>query len=192
MTMARDEKGFTLVELIVYSGLFVMILAIVGGFLINSIKGDALVRDSSQATQDGQLVARSLKTGIANASDIRRTLLTDDSELLVAHTRSGDAAGTANCQAWYYTPLSGGAIYWMSGPGSTPIPSPSIDPAGTTTPPGWILMLRGVTPHSTRIFTTGTGSVTLDMSVDAGDRPAVLIQTTVNQRIQQSESLACF
>lgn len=183
--LRRDEEGFTLVELIIYSALFVGVVIIVGSLLINTLRGDTLVRDSATATQTAQLITRSFKPSIANASDLQRTLTAGNGELVVAHTLGGQATPTWRCDAWFYDPSGDGSIYWKSGPAGVAIPVP-------TTYAGWTKLADGVRPRGSRVFTTTTGGVILDFTVDAGDRPPVLISTTFHQRIPESESLACF
>lgn len=180
-----DERGFTLVELIIYSGLLLVVLTIVGSLLINAVRGQELVTTSSQATETGQLIARSVKQGVANASDMQTTLLTGGDEILIAHTRSTGALNSWYCQAWYFDAAGTGTLYMKRTPTmATILPN--------APGPGWTLLAEGVSVRGTRIFNPSGLAISLTLTVDAGDRPPVLISTTTRQRVPRSESTACF
>ncbi len=64
----RDEQGFTLVELLIASGLMVLVAVIIGGILFNSLTAEKTVRTTTQAASAGQLVASSIEQGVRNAT----------------------------------------------------------------------------------------------------------------------------
>jgi type II secretory pathway pseudopilin PulG len=95
----KAERGFTLIELLVYMMLATVVLLIVGGILINSLKAEQTVRNSVEGADTGQLVSQSVTKGVRNASAIRLTAPASDSQLLTVRTT--DSTGWV-CRAWYY------------------------------------------------------------------------------------------
>ena len=176
----RDgQDGFTLVELLVYSALFLIVLVIAGGMIINGIRGQETVRSVTDAANVGQQVVRSVQAGVRNASEM---ILTADSvagtQLLIIRTVGGDPASTVtSCQAWYYTPSDGGKIYTTKTSGA-PIGLPAGGPAGV-----WALLGEGVSPMDPAtgkvLNAPAGGRVELRFTVRAGSHPYVLINTTI-------------
>lgn len=96
----KSERGFTLIELLVYMMLSVVVLLIVGGILINSLNAEKIVRNSVEAADSGQIVSQSVTKAVRNASAIRLTAPTTNSQMLTVRTT--DAATGWVCRAWYY------------------------------------------------------------------------------------------
>ena len=176
MKNLASERGITLIELIVYIALSTVILAIVGGLLINSLTAENLVRDSGQANTDGQLVAQSVSKSTRLARDLDVQTPTPDTMVLRALIVD-DALSTpiaAHCEAWYFgdnqirTTRSGSAIA---------VPTDPADVAG------WTLLASGVRPVGANPIFDVTGlSVSLKIQLDSGDSRPVLIETTAVSR----------
>ncbi|MCY7289265.1 MAG: prepilin-type N-terminal cleavage/methylation domain-containing protein [Cryobacterium sp.] len=97
-----DDAGMTLVELLVYMVLAVVVLLIVGGLLINSLSSERTVRNATQASNTGQLVAQSVAQGVRNASALKIRTPSFGGELLTVRTASRTNPQTWSCQAWYF------------------------------------------------------------------------------------------
>ena len=94
------ERGFTLVELLIYSMLMVVVLAIVGGMIVSFTSTSKTVGSITQVSTSGQLAAQSVERGIRNASDFRLTTPTGTDQLLIARTAGGGTDLTWKCAAW--------------------------------------------------------------------------------------------
>ncbi len=187
----RDDAGFSLIELIVALGISVMILVVVGGLMTNGLRVQNAVRDATSATNLGQLIARSVEAGVRNASAVTVVPGPDaGTQILLARTVSGGSTPIWSCQAWYYTPASGGAIYTTSTTPAAAITVPSGGPAGV-----WTLLGSGVTlvnAATTDVFSAPSGRVDLKFQVTNGTGSAVLVQTTIYLRSSATESAPCF
>lgn len=172
------ENGFTLVELLVYMVLAVVVLLIVGGVLINTLTTERTVRDATQASNTGQLVAKSVGHGVRNASDIWLSAPGVVPELLMVRTVGSDATPNWFCQAWSYdsgevrTSTSTEAI--MTGQTSSTVTS-------------WTLLADGVEPVvesavAQPVFGVSGRQVTLNLDVSTGDGQPVLISTVSTSR----------
>ncbi|KQW08066.1 hypothetical protein ASC66_03725 [Leifsonia sp. Root4] len=195
---ATDERGFTLIELLVYCSLFVLILTIVGGVLINTMQNEGRVRDASAASSAGQLVAQSVKRGVANATDISHVVNADGSERIIVHTRNPDSPIGFSCEAWEYVPNADThPDAWVDADEDGSIFRKRVAPVSSASvwgpqQSGWILLATGVKPVGSSVFTAIGPRVDLRFSVDAGAAQPVLISTTVHQRVPGAESTACF
>lgn len=181
------ESGFTLVELLIYVSLFVVVLAVSGGLLINSLRGERIVRSVTAATNLGQLVAQSVQKGVRNAAAVQLTAPVAGTQLLIARTAGFAATPVWACQAWYYSPDNGGSVYTKRASPAALIPAPT-----STTPAGWTLIGSGIQPRGDAVFVAPLGRVDLAFTVSAGDSPSVLISTSAYQRQAGSGSAPCF
>jgi type II secretory pathway pseudopilin PulG len=122
----RDERGFTLVELMISTGLTIIVLVITGGILISGLRTQEIARTVTNAANTAQQIVHSVQAGVKNASAI--TVNSDPvtgTQLLLVRTTSSDPNSTApSCQAWYYTPSNGGAVYTKK---TTPATAPPLD-----------------------------------------------------------------
>lgn len=171
-----SEGGFTLVELLVYMLLAVVILTIVGGVLINSLRVEAQVRDASAAADTAQLASQSLGRGIRNASAIEVTQ--PDSDSVLVRTRSIDSQDTGDwfCNAWYVG--ADRQLRWTNSPDA--ITSPTAAEAAT-----WLLLAEGVAPTGgSPIFELEADerSLNVTFTVENGDGVPILLDTTIVSR----------
>jgi len=184
-----NHDGFTLVELIVAIGLFVIVIGMVGAFMVNAMTTQKTVRSVTEATSQGQLVARSIKSGVTNASGITLTNLTSGAtaggQLLIARTLGAGATPQWTCQAWYFSG-DGGAVYMMRSPGAIAAP--------TSKTPAWTLLVENVraqSPGSGIFFaTTNTARVNLTVNTDSGS--GVRIDTSATVRNPEAVNSPCF
>lgn len=188
-----DERGFTLVELSIASGLTVIILTIAGGILIAGLKTQEATRTVTEAANTAQQIVHSVQAGVKNASGITVTTngLTG-TQLLLVRTVSSDPLSTSpSCQAWYYTPTNGGAVYTTKTTPATAITLPTGGPQGI-----WTLIGTGVSPADPvtgKVFSAPSGGrVDLKFDVAAGSHPYVLINTTTYASQSTAVSAPCF
>lgn len=199
---ASTEAGLTLVELIVASGISLLVLSVVLGLFISTSHAQNSIRTATQAADLGQLIARSVEQGVANATGLKvQTDTTTGAQLMVARTYGGNssvdptqgAASGTSCQAWFYSPNSGGAIYTKRTTPATAITMPSGAPDSTWTLIGEGLEVQvGAAPSAT-IFSTPDGNrVDLKFDVINGEGHPVHIETTATIPNLATVSAPCF
>jgi prepilin-type N-terminal cleavage/methylation domain-containing protein len=191
-TRDSHDGGFTLVELLISLALTLIVVAVAGGILISGLKSQQTVKSVTNAANVAQQIAQSVQAGVRNASAV--TVVSDTTtgtQLLFARVIGSDAASTAaSCQAWYYTPAGGGAVYTMKTTPASTIALPASGPQGV-----WALLGTGVSPNvaTGRVFTSPAGSrVDLSYNVAADSQPYVKITTTTYTPQLQTVSSPCF
>jgi hypothetical protein len=166
--------GFSLVELLIYSVLSVVVLFIVGGILINSLTVARSVREASEASNAGQLVATSVGHGVRNANEIWQSAPGIVPQILMVRTVGSEDTPNWRCQAWSYdsgeirTTASAAAI-------STVQTSDSVE--------SWMLLAEGVQPLIVAavpapVFTVAGQRVNLALDMSTGEGQPVLISTS--------------
>jgi len=187
------ERGFTLIEFSISAGLSIIVLLIVGGILTSGLRTASMAGVVTDAANTAQLIVRSVQASVRNASAV--TVISDPlagTQLLLARTIGLDPNSTAaSCQAWYYTPVNGGAVYTTKTTPASEISVPSGGPAGT-----WTLLGEGVTPADPttgKVFNAPSGGrVELKFDVAAGTHPYVLIDTVTYTPQSTTVSSPCF
>lgn len=189
----NEEDGFTLIEMMVASSLAVIILVIAGGMLIAGLRTQETALRVTEAANTAQQIVHSVQAGIKNASAITVTSnAVTGTQLLLVRTVSLDPNSTApSCQAWYYTPANGGAVYTKKTTPPIPITVPAGGPQGT-----WTVLGTGVTPADPitgKVFNAPSGGrVELKFDVAAGSHPYVLINTMTYSSQSTAVSSPCF
>lgn len=192
-TFRTDQRGFTLVELMISTGLTLIVLVIAGGVLISGLRTQEIAHSVTDAANTAQLIVHSVQAGVKNASAITvSSNTTTGTQLLLVRTVSSDPASTApSCQAWYYTPANGGAVYTKKTTPATAITVPSGGPQGV-----WTILGSGVSPADPitgKVFNAPNGGrVELKFDVAAGSHPYVLINTMTYNSQSTSVSSPCF
>ena len=187
------ESGFTLVELMIASGLTIIVLVITGGILISSLRTQEIARTVTDAANVAQQIVHSVQAGVKNASAITVTGdATTGTQLLLVRTVSSDPNSTApSCQAWYYTPANGGAVYTTKTTPAAAITLPSGGPQGV-----WTILGTGISPADPttgKVFNAPNGGrVELKFDVAAGSHPYVLINTMTYNSQSTAVSSPCF
>lgn len=167
-----SNAGFTLVELLVYSVLMIVVLLIVGGFLISSLRAQNTVANATQASSAGQLVSRSVGHGVRNAISLSYSPAgIGVPEKLTALTMSSD--GTLICQAWAF---DGDEVRTTTSAGKI-----------STSVSTWTLLGDGMQVHTTMgatsLFTkVNEDQVDLNLKVLVTGSEPVLVQTTAVSR----------
>jgi type II secretory pathway pseudopilin PulG len=189
----ESQAGFTMVELLMYTALSIVVVTVAGGILISGLRTQGTAGSVTAAANTAQQIVRSVQAGVRNASAITVTSnATTGTQLLLARTLGTDPNSTvASCQAWYYTPANGGAIYtWKTTPASV-ISLPTGGPQGI-----WTILGAGVTPSDPvtgKVFNAPSGGrVELKFDVSAGKHPYVLVNTMTYTPQSATVSAPCF
>jgi len=186
-TQLHSERGFTLVELLVYGMLLVLVLAIVGSMLASMSTTSKAVNSVTAASTAAQLVADSVERGIRNSSDFHLTTPAGTDQLLVARTAQAGATVTWLCAAWYYSPAAGGTIRYTTS--TTAIPA--IPTAANLA--NWTLLDTGVAPASgTSVFSANGAALTIAFNGLAGSNSPVAISSSAVSRAGSTGVPACY
>jgi len=191
--MSKRDSGFTLVEFMISSLLSIIVLAIAGGIMIAGLRTQDTARSVTDAANTAQQIVHSVQAGVKNASAITVTSNgVTGTQLLLVRTVSSDPNSTdPSCQAWYYTPLNGGAVYTTKTTPATVITLPAGGPQGI-----WTILGTGVSPADPitgKVFNAPSGGrVELKFDVAAGAHPYVLINTATYNSQSVAVSSPCF
>lgn len=157
------NRGFTLVELLVYVALLTMVLLVLGGMLISGLTTERTVTRAGDETRLGQLISRSIEKGIRNATAFKTESIGSD-QILRARSADVSVSGSTTtvswrCMAWYYRASDGAFFATTRTAGAVPYPA-------TATPlSGWTYYGSGVKP-------TAGSSVVLSGSAAAFSKTA--------------------
>ena len=180
-----EDRGLTLIELLVYMLLLVLVLIVAGGFLGNTLIQSKTVRAVNNNSTVAQLAADSIQAGIRNSSDYSLTSPVGTDQMLVARVASKDATLTWSCVAWYYSAADGSLRMARS---SAQIIAPTTAQLAT-----WVLLHDGVLPISgTSIFTTSGRKLIIAFNAQAVGYPPVTVNTSAFSRAGATGSVSCF
>lgn len=192
MTAARrDDRGFTLIEVLISMGLFAIIITIVGSMIVSSLTADRTVREVTSSTTDGQLVANLITQNVRNSTAVQVSPVTGQQSVTLRMRTT--AGGAARCQAFFFDATLG-SVYQRSS--ATTITAPTPGAVGSE----WTLVSTGIVPITgsggtpTPVFAAqGTRGVALSFTVDGESGPASLFVTAATGRGPQSNaSPQCF
>lgn len=192
LTRARDDRGVTLVELMVYTVLMVVIIVIVGGILGAALRGQRDVAASASGSNSGQLVAQSISTGVRSATEITVKSVTTTTQMLIIRTPGKASTASPVCQAWYFTTDNGGAVYSTTSASSIPTPTAAQLASWTKLASGVQLSTRAGAPTS--ILTadaTPTRSVAFEWAMANGASKPIIISSTASTRQTVTGSTSC-
>ena len=182
-TDAQDD-GFTLVELIVYSALSLIVLAIIGGLFFQTFNVQSRVGTSTASTTNGQQALSTIAKTVRNSTSV--TVTSSPSGSLIV-TKTTNSAGTVTCgyKAYYFAYAGSGTIYYKS---STSV---IAEPAAAALP-SWKKILSGVTKPATQApFTAVSTAVTMHFFVKVGITSPVELNSTVVSRATYLEASQC-
>lgn len=187
----RTDDGFTLVELLVSALLIVVVLSVIGGLIISTMKAQGTVSTTTSATTQGQLVSSSIQNGIRNASvgiSPNAYSLTSPSgtdQMLVALVVGAGTSITSTCSAWYYSASTQSIRFKNS---ASAITAPTA--AALTT---WTLLSTGVTPAvGSAIFALNGRSLSYAFRQAAANNSYVSFSSTISSRTGMTGSSPCF
>lgn len=182
-----DDRGLTLVELVVAGSLLSLVLVVVGGMFVSLVNAERMVTPQSQGTTAAQLAATSIGSAIRNSSEFRITDVGTD-QLLVARVAGNDDAIEWSCRAWYYSSTGVGEIRTTAVPDGTAIVAPTTSQLAT-----WTQLIEGVSPPTgLPVFAQAGAALTVAFDADAGDSPSVAIRFTAASLTSVGEELTCF
>jgi prepilin-type N-terminal cleavage/methylation domain-containing protein len=185
--LRRDDRGFTLTELLVSSMLFALVSLVIGGIMFSTMTSERSVRTVTSATVAGELVTRSVDKTVTNgATPFSLTVPTGSDQLFQVRTAGSGSAITWNCAAYYYNATAKTIRYTTS--------SASLGTVTQAIANNWTLLSTGVTPIGAgKVFTaSGTTGVVLSFKEDAGSSPAVAFTTTITSQSGVAGSTPCF
>lgn len=99
-TRATD-RGFTLIELLVSMALLALVVTVIGGVIISSLRAEETVRDSTTGATDGQLALNVIDADVRSSTALSVTAAQTSGSQFVA-IRTAPSAG-ARCVALYYS-----------------------------------------------------------------------------------------
>jgi hypothetical protein len=166
------DRGFTLIELVIYCSLLAVVMLVVAGITISALRAQSIVRSMGAASNGAQLVMRSVGAGIRNSSSFQAAAPTASGQLLRARVAAGNGGLSWTCTAWYYS-SSNGSLYMTTNP-------LAMVAAPVGVPAGWSLLATGVSLPSgvTQPFTASGTQLKLALKVAASGGAPVLISTT--------------
>ncbi|HLU63496.1 MAG TPA: prepilin-type N-terminal cleavage/methylation domain-containing protein [Protaetiibacter sp.] len=176
--IVRDERGVTMVEMIVVMLITSVILLAIGSMYISTLQVQRTVVALSESTNAAQLVARSVDDGVRNGVELRPLATgTDGGQLLVVCTAGAQAALSHSWQAWYWSPEGAGTL-------RTKIFSPGLPPGvpDAATLATWTLLLTNVEPRGGGVFSAdpASGAVGVHFSTFGDDTDATTIEFTTH------------
>jgi type II secretory pathway pseudopilin PulG len=138
---ARDDRGYTLSEVIVVGVVTSIILMAIGGMYLSTVQAERTISALSETTTSAQLAARSVDYGVRNGVILLPLQDgTDGGQMVVACTTGADPKTLDHkWQAWYYSPANGGEIRTRTFGNSAAPSVPDADELET-----WTLLLAGV------------------------------------------------
>lgn len=168
-----DDRGISLIELLVYMLLSIVMLLIVGGLLINTLNTEKQVRSMTASASSGQVVTQSVAQGVRNASDLELTAPSSDSQLLRTRSIGNAATGVWTCRAWF---VEGGSVWTKTSSSAITAPSDS-DLAD------WLLLADNLAPAGAGEILALTGrQVDMTFAADVADGGSTLFTTSAVSR----------
>jgi prepilin-type N-terminal cleavage/methylation domain-containing protein len=188
LDLRGDDRGFTLIELIVYMALLALVIAGLGGVFVAGIGAQRDVASSTSASGEAQLVSRSLVQGIRNASSFTAGTRDAAGQVVRARVASTDGAGTTTwrCVAWFWS--AGASAVYTASSATGPVAAPT-----ESTPVGWTLLASGATVPSgvTAPFSAASNQLAVELLVAGTEGSPVRISTTAASRPANSAATAC-
>ncbi len=180
-----NERGITLIEVLVYALLLSLIMAIAGGMIFSSVTASKTVASMTLNSTTGQLVANSVVTGIRNSSDFQLSEPVANDQMLVARRAGSASAIDWTCVAWYYSTADNSVRFTSS---ATTILPPTVAELAT-----WTLLAENVQPVSgPYIFSALNERLSVSiLGLDGAHRP-IDISTSATSRAGASGSLTCY
>lgn len=180
----RSDRGFTLVELMVYVGLVTLVLLVAGNIFDSLLKVQNTVVGSTSAAENAQVVTRNLENGLRNGTAVSLQSV-GSSQLVLARTAGNGNTTTWQCDAWYWDATTNQVRFKSS---ANQILTPTAAELAT-----WQLLSTGVTPLSgTSIFTLSGSRLAIAFNAAAAGTTKVAVQTAVTVQAGTWVSSPCF
>ena len=184
--LREDDRGVTLIELMVYALLLSSVILIIGGVAATSSISERTVRSVVTASTEAQLAVDAIETGIRNSSNFTLTNPTTSSQFVTARVARGTTTVTYICAAWYYSStLNNGSIHYKES--TTAIAVPTTAQAAT-----WKLIVDDVKPSTGTTIFGGTDQLTIAFKVLADGHPPASVSSSATSRSENGASAPCF
>lgn len=198
----------SLAELLIYTMLSLVVLAIGVGMFVGTASARTQVMSLTSAATSGELISRSIEEGVRNAGGKLGELdpvlavgikaepvtfasdgVTADSQLMRARVAVGSSDGSVvwQCRAWFYSGTAGAVFTTTNATGAVADPGNFTQSDGHYTAAdgsNWLLLGEGVTlpAGAAAFFGAGNSRVILRFQITQNDVSLVLIPNTVVQR----------
>lgn len=176
-----DQRGFTLIELVIYAALLAVVMLVIAGITIAALKAQTTVRNLASASNGAQLISRSIGTGIRNASDVQVSAADGNGQLLRARVATGTTGLAWTCRAWYWSSTTGSLYTTNSVVGLVTAP--------VGVPIGWTVLATGIAlpGGTTQPFTASGRQLKLALTVSASTAAPPVVLSTTFTRYPQSD-----
>jgi prepilin-type N-terminal cleavage/methylation domain-containing protein len=191
--MNRTDNGFTLIELLVASSFLAVIVLIGSTLLTTGFRAQSQVDAMTGASSRGEIVARSVESGVRNSSDYSVGIPDSvGNQLLRARVAIGVSAEEVSwqCQGWYYDAAA--ARVWTI---TSEQAIPEIASAGDVSE--WTLLASGIEVDqnmdadgdglpdgNAQIFSGSVNELRLQYIVTDGDVALVLVPSTIVKQLE--------
>jgi len=191
ITRARTrhtDEGFTLPEVVMYSMLLTIVLAVAASIMISGSIAERTVRTVTGASTAAQLAADSIETGIRNSSAFVIVEPTAGTQMLAARVAQGQDLLVWACASWYWSPsVDDGSIWYKTS--ATAIAAPTSNADLST----WTRLVDEVTPSGgANVFTLSGDHLAFSFEKAAGNDPPVQVSSSSTSRAEIEESTPCF
>lgn len=176
----------SLVELLVYLGLLLVVVMILCGLLINLLNVQRRVVNATSASQQAQLIAQTLETGVRNATAIKLEQVSSTEQMVTV--RSAQSASTLSwiCIAFYFNSANGGSVRYQRS--SSAIAAPSADQLS-----GWTLLGQGISANPQgNLFTLVGTRLSFNFVSRIQNSPSTVINSQISARGGAVVSAPCF
>jgi prepilin-type N-terminal cleavage/methylation domain-containing protein len=183
----HDDRGFTLVELVVASALLGLAMTVIGSMMMSLFSTERTVSGLNTGTNAAQLTATAIDDRISQASSFDVTNVGAD-QLLVARVAGRDEQLTWQCYAWYFSVADGGSIRYTVAPDGTAMGVPSASALAT-----WSELITGVSSSAgAPVFDASGLRLSIAFDADAGSSPPIAIRLTSVRLDGVTEASSCF
>lgn len=184
---AQQDRGLTLVELLMTMMLLVLVISVTGTILLNALRVQANEQGVANGTGSAQSLTRSIARGIGNSSSFTVDPVSAAGQLLHSRVVSTALGGTttATCQAWYYSKTYSALFSQTKSSAITTAPTVT---SSTVAPTGWAILATGValpSSASAPFVSVSSTLLSVNLTVAAGSaaRP-VVIDTSIGTATQ--------
>ncbi|HEY0188567.1 MAG TPA: hypothetical protein VGC67_13840 [Cellulomonas sp.] len=196
-----QDAGMSLVELLVYSVLLLVVVAVTGSLLISSLRTQRSAIDNGQATSSAQVAFADIERAVRNASEVQvyqvsgtgfqTAAVGASGNLLITKTRiaaDGGVTSSWRCARWYYDSNhanADGTKGALLSDDYTPVTT-SVTAITLSTAQGWGLVLSSTGPASgaSGVFTQRDSGVALSLGARVTGSPSISLESTVSIRTQ--------